>query len=275
MKTRQNTNTTPNYDEDGSLEVLEVKPPAQQNLIDFHPNLPDINTGACVLDCAPTKSGKTTRISNLLLNPNFYAGKFDMVYFYSSTLYAGDITGRFLLDQFEETIYNEYSDKHLKSILDHQLSVPTSERPRIAIIFDDFLSFPNLTPKSLLFRISASYRHHGVKLLYYSSQLFRAVPPIVRQNIQYCILGKNANSREVMKMYEEIGMRYGNYKQFVNLLQNGTEGKYNCLYLDLMGSPPRAFKNFNKLIYTAPENVMETLSGGGCAKSPYVDDEGS
>ena len=268
MKTRSN------HDEDTSLEVLEVKPLQQQNLVDFHPNLPDINTGACVLDCAPTKSGKTTRISNLMLNPNFYAGKFDMVYIYSSTLYAGDITGRFLLDQFEETIFNEYSDKHLKSILDHQLSVPTSQRPRIAIIFDDFLSFPNLTPKSLLFRISASYRHHGVKLLYYSSQLFRAVPPIVRQNIQYVILGKNANSREVMKMYEEIGMRYGSYRDFVRLLQMATEGKYNSLYLDLMGTPPRALKNFNQLIFTAPENVMESLNGGGNIKTPFADDEG-
>ena len=271
MKTRSEEETQPKF-EDNSLEVLEVKPPKEQKLISFHPNLPNINTGACVLDCAPTKSGKTTRISNLLLNPNFFAGLFDCVYFYSATLLAGDITGRFLLDQFEETIFNEYSDKHLRSILDHQQGIPINQRPKIAIIFDDFLSFPNLTPKSLLFRISASYRHYGVGLLYYSSQLFRAIPPIVRQNIQYCILGKNANGKEVMKIYEELGMRYGNYKTFVRLLQTGTEGKYNSLYLDLMGSPAKAYKNFNQLIYEAPENIMMELDGGGCTKPPYTDD---
>ena len=92
--------------------------------------------------------------------------------------------------------------------------------------------------------------------MYYSSQLYRAVPPIVRQNIQYAILGKNANGKEVMKIYEELGMRYGNHKKFVELLQAGTQGKYNSLYLDLMNSPARAFKNFNELIYQAPENVM-------------------
>jgi hypothetical protein len=253
MKTRSSPiSPTSNLD----LEILEVKPPEVKNEISFHPNLPDINSGACVLDCAPTKSGKTTRISNLLLNPNFFADKFDAVYIYSSTLYAGDITGRFLLDQFEETIFNTYSDAHLRSILDYQLSIPTEKRPRIALIFDDFLSFPQLKANSLLFRISASYRHHGVKLLYYSSQLYRAVPPIVRQNIQYAILGKNANGKEVMKIYEELGMRYGNHKKFVELLQAGTQGKYNSLYLDLMNSPARAFKNFNELIYQAPENVM-------------------
>jgi hypothetical protein len=59
---------------DDDLTVLAVKPPPDDEIskIPIHPNLPDINTGAMVLLISPVKTGKSTLVSNLLLNPAFY-----------------------------------------------------------------------------------------------------------------------------------------------------------------------------------------------------------
>ena len=98
-----------------------------------------------------------------------------------------------------------------------------------------------------MFKIASSYRHHNIKLLYYSTQLYKAVPNIVRQSINYAIVSSNANNKEVEKMAEELGARYGNVEKFKNLLNEATARPY--------GKPAKAYSNFTDLIYTAPESL--------------------
>jgi hypothetical protein len=237
------------------LTILPVKPLDDKKRIQVSDTFFDVNGGACVLDCAPPRSGKTVRISNYFLNPNFLEGKLDAVHIYSSTLANGDASGRFLVDRYSDTIYGEYSDSHLKSIIDFQDSIPKNERPAIAIVFDDFIGFDKIKKNSYLFRLSSEYRHHNIKLLMYSCQLFRYVPSMVRQNINYAVIGQTANKKEINKMSEELGARYGDEKQFNKLLKEGTRGRYDFLYLDLYGKPAKAYRNFNELIYEAPDNI--------------------
>ena len=235
------------------LTILPIKDRPVEKKIKHHPNFFDVNGGACVIDIASPRQGKTTRICNYFQNPNFLCGKLDAVYIYSSTITNGDSTARFLLDQYGETIYSEYSDAHLQTILDYQNQIPKEQRPNIALVFDDFISFPNLKKNSLCFRIASSYRHSNIKLLYYSSQLYRAVPPIVRQSINYAILSQNANNKEVEKMAEEMGARFGDMDKFKSLLTEATEKPYSFLMLDLYGKPAKAYSNFTNLIFTAPQ----------------------
>ena len=53
------------------LTILPVKPLDDKKRIQVSDTFFDVNGGACVLDCAPPRSGKTVRISNYFLNPNF------------------------------------------------------------------------------------------------------------------------------------------------------------------------------------------------------------
>ena len=165
------------------------------------------------------------------------------------------------MEQYADTIYSEYSDRHLQEIIDYQDSIPKCQRPNIAIVFDDFIAFPNIKKNSLMFKIASSYRHHNIKMLYYSTQLYKAVPNIVRQSINYAIISQNANNREVEKMAEELGARYGDQKQFKNLLTQATATAYSFLYLDLYGKPAKAYKNFNECIYTAPDVLTTNFVG--------------
>ncbi len=243
--------TSDNFD----LTILPIKQPLVEKKIKHHPNFFDLNGGSCVLDIAAPRQGKTTRICNYFQNPNFLMGKLDAIYIYSSTITNGDATARFLLDQYGETIYSEYSDAHLQNIIDYQDQIPKAQRPNIAIVFDDFIAFPNIKKNSLMFKIASSYRHHNIKLLYYSTQLYKAVPNIVRQSINYAIISQNANNKEVEKMAEEMGARYGNVNVFKDLLREATNKPYSFLYLDLYGKPAKAYENFTNLIYTAPETL--------------------
>lgn len=241
------------------LTILPIKQPLVEKKISAHPNFFDINGGSCVLDIAAPRQGKTTRICNYFQNPNFLMGKLDAIYIYSSTITNGDATARFLLDQYGSTIFSEYSDAHLQNIIDYQDQIPKAQRPNIAVVFDDFIAFPNIKRNSLMFKIASSYRHHNIKLLYYSTQLYKAVPNIVRQSINYAIISQNANNKEVEKMAEELGARFGNVDKFKSLLHEATSIPYSFLYLDLYGKPAKAYQNFTNLIYEAP-SILQNAS---------------
>jgi hypothetical protein len=245
----------PNEFED-DLTILPVKPREHEQKVDIHPNLPDINKGCCIIDIAKPRGSKTTRLVNYLQNPNFYQNKFDCVYIYSSTMSNGDDTARFLYDEFGDTIYSEYSDSHLQSILDYQDSIPKQDRPRIALIFDDFIAFPNIHRNALMFKIASSYRHHNIMLLLYNTQQMKYLPPIVRSCANYVILSQNSNQKQVEQLAEEYGNTYGTEK-FKELFADATSEPYGFLYLDLYGftgetNNPKAYKNFTKLLYSAP-----------------------
>ena len=239
------------------LNVYPIKPPKNPGkVVEFNKVLPDINNGAVVLDIRSPRQGKTTTICNLLQRESMYKDKFDTIYIFSGTMTNGDPSARFLLNDEKVNSYSSYSDETLQSILDYQSEFPIDKRPRIALIFDDFLHFDSLKATSLLFTISSAYRHYGIKLLYYSSQVYKKCPVIVRQCCNYLIMGANANQREIQKIYDEIGCRYGSQDVFYRILNKATEKPYNFLYLDLYHHPPLAYRNFNTIIYKAPNTFQ-------------------
>lgn len=243
-------------DLEDDLTILQVKPREIHNVVKIHPNLPDINKGVCMIDIAKPRAGKTCRLVNYLQNPNFFQNKFDQVYIYSSTMSNGDDTARFLYDEFGDTIYSEYSDSHLQSIIDYQDSIPKEQRPRIALIFDDFIAFNNLKRNALMFKIASSYRHHNIMLLLYNTQQMKYLPPIVRACANYVILSQNSNMKQVEQLAEEFGNIYGSEK-FKDLFADATSEPYSFLYLDLYGytgnsNNPKAYKKFTELLYEAP-----------------------
>jgi hypothetical protein len=244
--------------EQRDLTILTVKDPELPDPIDQDPRLPNVTAGAAVLDVAKPRAGKTVRIVNLLLNPNFFLDAFDEVFIFSATMSKGDHSSRHLFDRYKSTIYNEYSDEKLQNILDFLDSIPKDRKGRYALIFDDFIQFPRLTPNSLMFKIASSYRHYlNGGLLYYSTQQLKKVPPVVRASVNYVILSANSNLKQVDSLSEEFGNIYGKEK-FLELYARATGIPYGFAYLDLYGYTgnndhrPKFYSNFTTLLYEAP-----------------------
>ena len=233
---------------DNDLTILPIKPSGHEKKLKkpIHPNLPNIATGQMGIMISPVKTGKSTIISNLLLSPNFYRDQFDIVYIISNTIH-NDQTSRFLKEAFPETVFDEYSDDIIDNIITYQKSFPKDKQPFIAIILDDFLGIKS---KSKINYLASRFRHYSIGLLLFASQLFRGLPPILRQNATFALIGgPNPSDFEIEKMAEEYGAIYDGVDNFKQLYKKATNQRYNFLYLDLQSNPTKAYRNFNELIY--------------------------
>lgn len=240
-----------------NLDILPVKPSGDEKVLKkpIHPNLPNIATGQMGLLISPVKTGKSTCLVNMLLNPNFFRDQFDIVYIISNTIH-NDQTSRFLKEAFPETVFDEYSDDIIDNIITYQKSFPKDKQPFIAIVLDDFLGIKNTSKINYL---ASRFRHFGIGLLLFASQLFRGLPPILRQNATFALIGgPNPSDFEIEKMAEEYGAIYDGVDNFKKLYKTATNKKYNFLYLDLQSNPTKAYRNFNELIYKGKEPGEES-----------------
>lgn len=230
------------------LTILPIKESGNEQKLKkpIHPNLPNIATGQLGIMISPVKSGKSTIISNLILNPAHYRDQFDIVYIISNTIH-NDATSRFLKEQFPETVFDKYSDDIINNIITYQKSFPKGKQPFIALILDDFLGIKG---NSMIYHLASRFRHYNIGLLLMASQLFRGLPPVLRANATFVILGSpNPSEFELLKMAEEYGGAYGGEQKFLDLYKEATPNRYDFLYLDLSSNPPKAFSNFTKQIY--------------------------
>ena len=261
-------------------KVLKIKDPEKINFKKCNKIIPQ--PPACVIICSPIKTGKTTLLSNLLLNPNFY-GKdyFDEVIIISNTI-CNDITGRFLLKSF--TCHNIYSDKLVIDLLKRQdkdgeenEEGKKEHRKDVALIFDDILG--SIKRESVANYISTRFRHYNIKLLIYSTQTARGISSMVRQNCTDFIMGSPfPNQKEKEKIFEEYGDLFGGYKNLEKIYKIATPNRYDFLYLSMQDNPPKAYRNFETLIATGEkiENNNNTLINVnedkcGCHSDDYSD----
>ena len=224
-------------------KILKVKDREGVHYKPLHPHLPQ--PCACVLHCSPIKTGKSTIISNLLLSDQFYGQDyFDRVKIISNTINADD-TSRFLKDAFD--CEDHYEDKFIDDLITSQNKFEKEEMPSVALICDDLLG--SVRREAKLNHLSSRFRHANIQLLYYSSQNFRKVSNIIRQNATNVIIGSPfPNHKELEKIAEEYADQYGGADNFFKIYKIATPNRYDFLHLDLQQNPPHAYRNFETLI---------------------------
>ena len=105
----------------------------------------------------------------------------------------------------------------------------------------------------MIYHLATRFRHYNIGLLLMASQLFRGLPPVLRQNATFAIIGSpNPSEFELSKMAEEWGSVFGGEQNFLALYKEATPERYDFLYLDLASNPPLAYKNFTQQIYPPP-----------------------
>ena len=244
-------------------KVIPVRPPTptKDPHPDLHPHLPQISGpggGACLLMISPVKTGKSTIISNLLLNKDFYDAqeRFDSTHIISNTI-ANDVTSRFLKKAFD--CEDQYRDSIIDGIVERQKSFPKEDQPEIAMVIDDCLG--SIKREAKLNYLCSRFRHFNIKLLIISAQNFRSCSPIIRQNATNIIVGSPfPNQKELGKIAEEYGDLFGGAEQWIKLYKHATPNRYDFIHMDLQENPPVMMASFNEPIAIG-ERPLVNLGG--------------
>ena len=252
--------------ENSPPKVIPVRDPEQDYLNKsgmppIHPHLPAIEGfggGACVLLISPVKTGKSTLISNMLLNSDFYDAqeRFDSTHIISNTI-ANDVTSRFLKEAFD--CYDQYNDSIIDGLVEKQKEYAKEDQPEIAVVIDDCLG--SIKREGRVNHLASRFRHFNIKLLIISSQNFRAVSPIIRQNSTNVIIGSPfPNRKELLKVAEEYGDLFGGAEKWIALYKKATPDRYNFIHMDLQSNPPKMFRNFDEMIAEGEKDMMNVNS---------------
>ena len=228
-------------------KILPVVEPEGVKAKYHHEHLPNVGCGvpgggALMLMLAPVKVGKSTIISNLLLNDNFYGQEFFQDVQIISNTIKNDVTSRFLNRAFN--VYDYYSDSIIDGLINRQKSFEKENQPETALILDDCLG--SIKRESKINHLCSRYRHFNIKLLVISSQKFRgSVSPIIRANATDVTVGSPfPNQKELLAIAEEYGDLFGGADNWMKIYRRATPNKYDFLYMDLQANPPLAYHNF-------------------------------
>ena len=231
-------------------KVYKVKDPEKDNRFeDIHENLPSMPS--LLLIIGSVRSAKSNLICNLLMSPEMFLDKFDIVKVVSSTLHSCH-KGKLLNKYFDAT--SEYSDQIIEDIKTSQSQYEAIDRPTFCLVADDILT-QDFSKNNALSFFATRFRHY-IDFFIIATQSFRAVSGLIRNNATDIIITKQQNQKELMKIIEEYGSMFpssdGSGDGEANLLkmyQEAHKERYSFLYLKLSENPPHAFIQFTTQIY--------------------------
>ena len=231
--------------EKSNLKVLKIKDPEKLIIKPFPEVLPN-PYNSLLLVIGAVKSGKSTLLSNLFLNPIFYGSDFfDKVMVISNSI-LNDPNMRFMKDTFEYK--SEYTDGDIKQIIASQKKYGSKENmPLMALIADDILSTGFKKNNELSF-LASRFRHYNI-FYTITTQNFRALSPIIRSNATSVIVTLQSNANEKSKIVDEYAPMYNGEKKFLELYDQAINYEpYSFLYLKLDENPAQAYISFIKRI---------------------------
>tara|TARA_R110001592_G_scaffold15696_6_gene67976 strand:- start:529 stop:1272 length:744 start_codon:yes stop_codon:yes gene_type:complete len=229
------------------LDILKVVDPPNIKHRALNPNLPQ--PPSLVLMIMPTKTGKSTIASNLLLNKNFYGADFFDEYIVISPTINNDLTSRFLKQSFNTFDY--YDDSIIHDIVKTQGKVEKKDQKSICLFVDDCLG----EKTTALNNLSSRYRHSSIDLFILSSQLLKKVSPTIRANANWVLCGRLQNQAELDKLSEEYNGMFGGDTNFREYYAKATKKQYDFMTLKLTENPAEIWKNFTEKLY--PLNTKE------------------
>jgi hypothetical protein len=190
---------------------------------------------------APSGSGKSNMIQNLLFNDNFYKGMFDYIVYLSPTIHE-DKTAQHMREMDDEKLILSDDVDKLDILVDNLMERQADDEHRdehVLLVLDDCIGL--IKKGSKLNTAIMKLRHYNVSVIMVT-QYYRSVDPKVRENCSQYIFYKNANATEVKKIIDEVGGRFDDFKKYY---EHATGEPYCFLFVDGY----KLHKNFDKLLY--------------------------
>ena len=196
---------------------------------------------------APSESGKTVLLSNLILN--IYRGCFERIYIFSPSIdldstwlpvkkYQTD-TMKVVEKDNEKLYFNSYDPEDLEKIIETQHKVTKLVKSQgrkklfsVLVVVDDHADDPSFTRQSkLLHALFTRGRHNSISTIV-STQKFAAIHPIIRVNATSLIVYRLRNNKELESFLEEVSGLTGK-KELLEIYRLATKEEYSFLYVNL------------------------------------------
>jgi len=238
------------------FSIRKVHIPTEQEKKPLDKFLMKMNTITAFV--APTSSGKTNLIVNLLNRKQMYRKRFDYIVLISSTYHIDNMWRK---AKGIDEVFEAYDDDILLHIIEEQKkSLQTEgrdETPNVLVILDDVI---DTLPKnsSALNSLSMRLRHYKVTC-WITTQKFNRLPTTLRNQIQYYILFRAAskNIKERESIAGEVGSMV-NEKSFLKLWESVGDENYNFMVVALRSPEAKMFRReFQAYIKPAKEENKE------------------
>lgn len=235
---------------DKDLTVYPVKvDDSKLNVIDKYPLAP-IPFLICVI--GRVKSGKSVLLSSLSLSPRMYGDDFQVKIFISSTA-KNDPVNSHIVENFDY-VFEEYSTELMKEIVD--MIEKDDSGARFLLVLDDIIG--DLEQKKTgkvdyLSSLATKYRHvgngeqEGKLSIIITTQYFKFLTPIMRNNCSAYYLMGRFSKNELNKMAEGLSFFGGDEKEFLKLFERSKQKPYDFLFLNV--SSLEARRNHDEILW--------------------------
>lgn len=217
---------------------------------DFSPeDMGDI-TGGVVAIIAPTNSGKTVLLKDIMSKTH---KNYDKIHLFSRTAklqHCYDFLPR-------KWITDDFNEGEIESIWDQQIkdNEQGKVQKKILIILDDIICSPSYKKSKILEECSISARHLNITVILLS-QNYSSIKPIIRQNLRLVFTFQMQSKKEREKFTEAFlgadSSRAGDI-----LLRRITDIKYQCLIVQVYKNGEILSNKVKK--YIADPNVVIKL----------------
>ena len=213
--------------------------------------LPRLSTRMII--CGPSGVGKGVLTVQLLLNPKFFRGCFDRIFYFSqsakvdSNLKPIEAYCKDELGQKEPCLYGTFDEEFLREHLEEQLAVAqyvkkqaerhgkrTAQGFQTCIVVDDFADMPGVMRKAggILASLFIRGRHANVSV-FVLTQKYRAISPEIRLNMNALCFFRQRSKFDLDAFLEE-NSAIVDRKSLEAMYRKATGQDHGFLYLNLM-----------------------------------------
>ncbi len=228
------------------LKVKDVE--ADPRFANIHENLPAMPCLGLLI--GSVRSGKSNLLVNFFCNESFYKGLFDTVKIISNTLHT-DNKGQLLAKYFDTE--DHYSDWMIEAIKQEQSMYPRDDRPSFALVLDDILT-QDFSKSNAVSFFATRFRHY-LDFYVITTQSFRAVSGMIRNNANAVFICRQQNRKELDKIAEEYAGMVGGYDNFIKWYKDIHKTPYQIMYLDLASNPARILRNFEEVVWNGDDSL--------------------
>ena len=227
-----------------ALETNKYKP--------IHPHLPQPQF--LTLCIGSVRSGKTNYLINALRNgDDFYGDDFWDYYKIISNTINNDTKGKYFKDAFQD-VDDHYTDQMIKDLVSSQKKYDREDMPTMCILLDDILSRDFKKTNDISY-LCSKFRHYEMSI-FLTTQSFRSVSNIIRNNSTNVLIFRHNNQKELEKIKEEYSELCGSEDLFMEYYNLAHDQPYSFLYIDGQTNPARFYRRHETLLGIGKKKVV-------------------